>query len=81
MGPCKQESSYLIRDSIGAGQSKTYSLYFGEGNPTKGNGDQVFLFFDDFEDGTWDDKWYVVEETPSIINGELYIPGEMKHLQ
>ncbi|BAA30449.1 DUF2341 domain-containing protein [Pyrococcus horikoshii] len=73
--PVNKKALIWIRDSIGAGQSKTYSLYFGEGNPTKGNGDQVFLFFDDFEDGTWDDKWYVVEETPSIINGELYIPG------
>lgn len=64
-----------IRDSLNAGQSKTYSIYFGSGVTTKGDGDSVFIFFDDWEDGTWNDKWVKVDQNPSVINGELVING------
>lgn len=64
-----------IRDSLNAGQSKNYSIYFGSGVTTKGDGESVFIFFDDWEDGTWDDKWMEVDQTPSVSNGELVIDG------
>ncbi|WP_048150003.1 DUF2341 domain-containing protein [Palaeococcus ferrophilus] len=73
--PTNEKALIWIRDSLTNGESKTYSLYFGSGAPTKGNGDDVFIFFDDFEDGTWDDKWASVERTPLISSGELYFDG------
>jgi len=72
-----QEALIWIKDSINAGQSKTYSLYFGSGTPVKGYNyeDGLFIFFDDFEDGTWNDKWIQVEQSPTESNGELRING------
>lgn len=72
-----QEALIWIKDSINAGQSKTYSLYFGSGTPVKGYNyeDGLFIFFDDFEDGTWNDKWIQVEQSPTESNGELIING------
>lgn len=64
-----------VRDSLEDGGSKTYSIYFGEGTPAKGSGDNVFIFFDDFEDGTWSDRWVSVDRTPTESNGELYFDG------
>ncbi|CAB49721.1 DUF2341 domain-containing protein [Pyrococcus abyssi] len=74
--PQNERALIWIRDSIQNGQSKTYSLYFGEGTPTKGNGNDVFLFFDDFENPTLSQsKWIKVDRRLQISNGELYIPG------
>lgn len=73
--PTNKRALIWIRDSIPNGGRKTYSLYFGSGTPTKGNGEYVFIFFDDFEDSTWIDKWEVVDVTPIQSNGELYIQG------
>ncbi|AAL81428.1 DUF2341 domain-containing protein [Pyrococcus furiosus DSM 3638] len=73
--PTNQKALIWIRDSIPNGGRKTYSLYFGSGTPTKGNGEAVFIFFDDFEDSTWTDKWEAVDVTPTQSNGELYIQG------
>lgn len=73
-----QKALIWIKDSINAGQSKTYSLYFGSGTPVKGynyEGTSLFIFFDDFEDGIWSDKWMQVDQSPTESNGELIIDG------
>lgn len=73
-----QKALIWIKDSINAGQSKTYSLYFGSGTPVKGynyNGNSLFIFFDDFEDGIWTDRWVQVDQSPTESNGELIING------
>lgn len=74
--PANRKALIWIRDTIPNGGQKTYSLYFGDGTPTKGSGDDVFIFFDDFEDGVWNDKWVqVVGQVPTESNGELTISG------
>ncbi|ASJ03305.1 DNA-binding protein [Thermococcus profundus] len=73
--PASKKALIWIRDTIPNRGRKIYSLYFGDGTPTKGDGDQVFVFFDDFEDGVWDDKWVQVEQAPTESNGELTISG------
>jgi len=72
------EALLWIKDTLNEGESKTYSLYFGSGTPTKGynyEGNTLFIFFDDFEDGIWSDKWVMVEQSPTESNGELTISG------
>lgn len=73
--PTNEKALIWIRDTIPNATQKTYFLYFGDGTPTKGDGDQVFIFFDDFEDGVWNDKWIEVDETPTETNGYLGIDG------
>jgi len=73
--PRKSRALVWIRDSLENGESKTYSIYFGEGTPTKGyNPEQVFLFFDDFTE-PWTEKWEEVDDTPTQSADELTIPG------
>ncbi|MDV3103936.1 DUF2341 domain-containing protein [Thermococcus waiotapuensis] len=73
--PANKKALIWIRDTVPRDNQKTYSLYFGSGTPTKGNGNDVFIFFDDFEDGVWSDKWVQVDEAPTENGGYLYING------
>lgn len=56
--------------------NSTKTIYLSKINGSDANGDAVFEFFDDFEDGTIDtDKWGYDTGTVEIINDELHING------
>ena len=74
--PRKSKALIWIRDSLKQGESKTYSIYFGDGKPRKGyEPEQVFLFFDDFTK-PWTENWEKVDDTPTQSGDELTIPGD-----
>ena len=68
-----------IADSITT-QNKTLAwMYYGNPNAiSASNGDETFLFFDDFNDGIYRDKWNIDENSGSIgtayqFNGKLFL--------
>ena len=53
-----------IADSITTANETLAWLYYGNPNATSNsNGEDTFLFFDDFEDGIYRDKWHITENT------------------
>ncbi|ALM76312.1 conserved exported hypothetical protein [Thermococcus barophilus] len=75
--PVSETALIWIRASIPAGGQLKIELYFGnETSPTKGDGDSVFEFFDDFSK-SWTNKWVAVSRNQpySQANGELTING------
>jgi hypothetical protein len=63
-------------DNIPANGDK--NIYFYYGNPSanyEGNGDDVFIFFDNFDDGKIDNKKWYVDGSPAENNGYLILNG------
>ncbi|MBO8175116.1 MAG: DUF2341 domain-containing protein [Thermococcus sp.] len=75
--PTTETALIWIRTSISADSQLKIEFYFGnEITPTKGNGDSVFEFFDDFSQ-SWSNKWVAItgNQPYSQTNGELTING------
>jgi hypothetical protein len=82
-GGCNTSSTriWVKVPTIPASSTKTIYVYYG--NPNAGslsNGDNTFLFFDDFDDGTnYSDKWEIIRGNAGteIVqqNGQLILDG------
>lgn len=47
-----------VQDDLSGGNNPYIYIYYGNGGAsTTSDGDATFLFFDDFNDGVWTDKW------------------------
>ena len=68
--------------SIPAGDSTMYMWYGNSAASSESNGDNTFLFFDDFEDGTLDtNKWTVLKGTWSEQDGYVKTTeGDVGHI-
>jgi hypothetical protein len=75
LGTSNTTDIWVKLPALAAGLSTTIQIYYGNSSATSvANGDNTFLFFDDFESGTIDPaKWEAVGEFASfqIINGIL----------
>lgn len=63
-------------DSIGTGDT-TFYMYYGKSDASSySNGDNTFLFFDDFLGTSIDgDKWITIQGTPSVSGSHLNLMG------
>ncbi|USS40985.1 DUF2341 domain-containing protein [Thermococcus aggregans] len=73
------EALIWVRSDL-EGSPTIFYIEYNTGNMTRGVGDQVFEFFDDFEDSTWEDKWEIppeerdnIEDNIVQVNGTLII--------
>ncbi|MCD6223050.1 MAG: DUF2341 domain-containing protein [Thermoplasmata archaeon] len=68
-----------IADEITATNKTLAWMYYGnEYAASASNGSATFLFFDDFDDGIWRDKWSIDKNTDGIglvyqLNGKLFL--------
>ena len=65
-----------IKVDLGALENLTIYMYYGKPDATpQSNGEEVFIFFDDFN--TLDsNKWTIVRGTPTVSNGRLIIDAD-----
>ena len=66
----KKARIWIKHPKLVVGNNNFVQILFTNTNTNSPNGDAVFEFFDDFDDGVWNDKWKVIKGSPTITESD-----------